>query len=144
MERYAVIFFAVWVLMAIPSVIFALRGISKAKKTFDGVDNLPIKYREKGASGYSKKSFITRIGGANKVLDIILTDTELCIKGVNSLFSFIGSFYDLSHRIKRENILNIQKVKNQIEIKFITEAGKQTEVVLMLKNGDQFLSAVNG
>lgn len=144
MERYAVIFFAVWVLMAIPSVIFALRGISKARKTFDGVDIQPIKYREKGASGYSKRSFITRIGGANKVLDIILTDSELCIMGINSLFSFIGSFYDLSHRIKRENILNIQKVKSQVEIRFITASGKHTEVVLMLKNGDQFLSAVKG
>ncbi len=142
MEEYAKIFIAVWALMAIPAAIFVLRGINSVRKTFEGIDNQPIKYREEGASGYSKKSFITRIGGANKVLSIVLTDTELCIMGINSLFSFIGSFYDLSHRIKRKNILNIQKVKNQIEIKFTTKAGKETEVVLTLKDGDQFLFAL--
>lgn len=144
MEKYVGIFLTVWLLSAIPTIIFALRGIKKAKKTFEGIENQPIRYREKGASGYSKKSLITRMGGANKVLDIILTDTELCIKGIITIFSFIGFYYDLTHRIRRDKILNIQKVKNTIEIKFISNSGRQTEVVLILKNGDQFLAAANG
>lgn len=143
MEKFAIAFFIVWLILAIPSIIFALRGIKKAKHIFDGVDKQPVIFREKGASGYSKRSFITRMGGANKVLDIILTDKELCIKGINSIFSFIGAYYDLSHRIKRENILKIQKIKKQTEIKFISSKGRETVVVLSLKNGDQLLSSVN-
>jgi len=144
MEKYVVIFFIVWLLSAIPTIIFAIRGINKAKKTFEGIENQPSRFREKGASGYSKKSFITRMGGANKALDIILTDTELCIKGINAVFSLVGFYYDLTHRIRRDKILNIQKMKNKIEIKFISSTGKQTDVVLILKNGEQFIAAAHG
>jgi len=144
LEKYVPIFLTVWLLMAIPAIIVAFRGIRKAKNTFEGVEHLPIVYREKGASGYSKKSLITRIGGANKVLDVIVTDTELCIKGINSIFSFIGSYYDLSHRVRRSSILSAQKVGRNVEITFVSAEGRQSDVVLFLKKSDQFLAAIKG
>jgi len=142
MEQFATIFVAVWLLLTIPVVIFALRGIRKAKQTFESIEKRPVVFREKGISGYSKKSLITRLGGSNKVLEVLLTDTELGIRGVHPIFTFIGSFYDLSHRIKRENIINTQKVKKHIELTFMSESGHQTEIVLVLKNGDRLLAAL--
>ncbi len=144
MEKLIPLFLAAWLLMAIPTVVIAWRGISKAKKTFEGVDKHPVLFREKGASGHSKRSFITRFGGANRVLDVIVTDAEFCIKGVNALFTFIGSYYDLSHRVRRSNILSARQTDKHVEISFVTDAGRQTDVVLTLKNSEQFLSVLNG
>jgi len=144
MEKYVTIFFVVWLLMAIPSVVFAVRGIRKAKQTFAGVTDQAIRYRERGASGYSKKSILTRIGGANRVLDVILTDKEFCIKGINAIFSMVGSYYDLAHRVQRDKIVSARRVKNHVEVTFVSARGRQSEVVLMLKDNEAFMDAVNG
>lgn len=142
MEKFAAVFIVIWLLMAIPAIVIIYRGIKKAQRTFAGILDQPILFREKMASGYSKKSFITRVGGANRVLDVIVTESEVCIKGINSIFSFVGSFYDLVHRVSRNDIVAVTNNGKQIDLSLVNQKGKRSDLVLMLKNADQFVSAV--
>jgi hypothetical protein len=113
-------------------------GGKKAEAIFRDLDLSKVKFREKGASGYSQKSFRTRFGGANKVLDIIVTDTELCIKGIYSPFSYLGMMNDLTHRFGLTNIRNIEQSSTEVELSFASGHN----IVLKLKDPQQFINAI--
>ncbi|GAA5218502.1 hypothetical protein ACFSJ3_08120 [Corallincola platygyrae] len=122
--------------------LFYLFG-KKAERMFQSVDLSNPKFREKGASGYSTKSALTRLGGARKVLDVIVTDTELCIKGIFPPFTYIGTKYDLTHRVPLSCIKSVAKAGSSTEIVFAGESGDR-KIRLQLNNSAQFIRAVGG
>ena len=110
----------------------------RAEKKFKGLLDNKILFREKGASGHSTKSFITKMGGASKALDVIITDVDLAIKGIYSPFTVIGTFYDLTHRIPRNNISSVELISEKVHLNFSSTKGKHT-VVLSLKDTNLFM-----
>ena len=143
MEKYITIFIVVWFSLGIIPLYLFISGSKKAKKMFEDLPSSNFVYQEKGVSGYSKKSFFTRIGGARNVLEVIVTESELCVKGIMSVFTFIGTKYDLTHRVPLSNIVSASRNGKYVELQLITGKGKTSNIVLMLRNPDQFLQAVN-
>ena len=136
---FFLVFFAILIFNAIGFYV----GGRKAERMFAGLQLDTAKFREKGASGYSEKSIITKMGGASRVLDIIVTESELCVKGIFSAFTYIGTKYDLSHRVPLEKITSASKHDGDVKVSFISREGKHS-IVLRLADPDGFLSALKG
>jgi hypothetical protein len=142
--KFVIIFFVVWTVMAVIGTVIVIIGMRKAEKIFAEVNLGKIKYREKYASGYSKKSIITRLGGASYVLDVLVTDQHVCVKGIFSLFTYIGTKFDLAHCIKKELISNISMDGFKVTVTFRSPTGSLKEIVLILQHPSLFVAAVNG
>lgn len=137
MEHY---FFYIWLIVAVTiTSIFFIRG-RKAIEMFSDLDLLKVIYSEKNASGYSTKTFISRSGGASKVLQIIITDKELIVKTFLFL-AYVAEKQDLLHRIPFENILKTEIKKgvlfSKLFIEFKDQNGKIKEIVLISRNNIQ-------
>lgn len=137
MEHY---FFYIWLIVAVTiTSIFFIRG-RKAIEMFSDLDLLKVIYSEKNASGYSTKTFISRSGGASKVLQIIITDKELIVKTFLFL-AYVAEKQDLLHRIPFENILKTKIKKgvlfSKLFIEFKDQNGKIKEIVLISRNNIQ-------
>lgn len=122
-------------------VIFFVGG-RKAERRFRGQEHQPVRFRERGASGYSTRSLITRFGGASRALDVTITDTEVWLKGIWPPFTFIGTLFDLTHRIPRPQIRSVEAKAGKVDLRFLSEAGVESHVVLILKDTSGFMAAV--
>ncbi|MCW8877150.1 MAG: hypothetical protein OQK51_08830 [Kangiellaceae bacterium] len=136
-------FFAFFAFSVVWVGVFMYWGKRKVDSLFLGIEKAEEIFREKQASGYSKKSIITRIGGARNALDVIVTDAELCIKGIFFPISVIGLFYDLTIRIKLNEINEVTLKGKEVEIAFRKNKGARS-IVLQLKNPDIFIHAIKG
>ena len=97
-------FYAVVAAITVYNAAMFYRGGRKAEKRFPDLSLRRIQFRERGASGHSKKSILTTMGGASRVLEVIVTDGELWIRGIWPMFTYIGTKYDLTHRIPVNHI----------------------------------------
>lgn len=136
-------FFAFFVFLVVWVLGFMYWGKKRVDLIFQGMETSKEVFREKRVSGFSTKSFITRIGGARNSLDVIVTDTDLCVKGTFLPFSVIGLFYDLTLRIKLSDIIEITPKSNKVELAFCNDKGARS-IVLRMNNIDQFVDAVKG
>ena len=118
-------------------------GGRRAELRFAGQNDQQIRFRERGASGHSNKSMVTKFGGANGVLEVVVTDKELWLKGIWPLFSYIGAMFDMTHRIPKSSIHKCITVDDTIELHFTNETGGESHVVLELKNPGAFASAID-
>jgi hypothetical protein len=132
-----VIFFIVWLTIVIVMMYIIIKRGKKALAIFPDEKKVTILYRDRKASGFSTKSFITKIGGASNSLDIIVTEDELWTKG-NLLFADFMRKYDLLHRIPLKKITSIETKKgDKIEISFTPEA--YLEKTIVIKTNRNFL-----
>ena len=135
------IFFVIWSIFATIGLAVFFTGSRRSEKLFVGLNLNDLKFRERGASGYSKKNIITRFGGASRALDVIVTETEMCIKGIFSTFTFIGTKYDLTHRVPLDKITNVTQSGNKTYISFVSKEGNH-DIVLRLKDSNGFIRAI--
>lgn len=115
----------------------------RSEALFRGLNFSNVKFREKGASGHSTKSMLTKFGGASKVLDIIVTDEELCIKGIMAPFTYIGTKYDLTHRVPLSCIESILMSGSKVEVVFNSSKGNH-KLMLQVKDPEGLIRAVQG
>ena len=142
-ETHPEAFFGVVVLMfAFNAVVFYIGG-RRAERRFAGKKDQQIRFRERGASGHSNKSIITKFGGASGVLEVVVTDKELWLKGIWPLFSYIGAMCDMTHRVPRSSIKKCMASGDTIELFFTNETGIESHVVLELKDPKAFASALD-
>lgn len=142
LENNPEIFFSIFLaITAYMFIVFYLGG-RKAEVPFKGITDQRIIFRERGASGHSKKSILTKLGGASRALDVIVTSQELCIKGIWPMFTFIGSKYDLAHRVPLSNIERVESNGQKVEIQFRNSEGEETLVELSLKSPNDFINAI--
>ena len=103
-----------------------------------------IQYRERSASGYSHRSWFTKLGGARSCLVVQLTDQELDIHPfVPFNWLFLPEIYDLEFRVPIRNVLSVE-LKNKffaecIDIEFTTSEGSRKKVSLWLRHPENFL-----
>ena len=133
---------AFMLVLALNAVVFYVGG-RRAEQRFASQSGQEIRFRERGASGHSDKSMVTKLGGSNGVLEVVVTDRELWIKGIWPLFSYIGAMFDMTHRVPRSSIRKCISVENTIELDFTNETGVESHVVLELKNPIAFISAID-
>ncbi|HPA35571.1 MAG TPA: hypothetical protein PLA16_04350 [Chitinophagales bacterium] len=135
------LFLVAWFLfLVIIITVFYITG-KNALKIFPRVSSQDIIYLDYFASGYSTLSIDTKMGGASKVLQIIVTKDELWIKS-NVFFAGIIEQYDLLHKIKLNDITCINKDKKKIIINFNTNSNKSKQIVIVTKDQDKFIRSI--
>ncbi len=137
-------FFVLWVGTLIVVLGAFFLGGRKAEARFRNLDQQTIRFRERGASGRSHKSWVTKIAGANRVLDVIVTGSELWIKGIWPAFTYIGSKYDLSHRVPLDRVGPARIDGASVFLKLRDESGTESDIELRLRNPNEFVNAVGG
>lgn len=135
-------FYFIWFLLMFTIVGLLLISGWKALKIFPPSDQLNILFHEKWASGNSNDTLIHKMGGASKVLDIIITENELWIKPIPLMAGF-SNIYGLIRKIKLNNISKVQLKNRIIIIQFANENGSKSEFQLKLKNPQQFLEVIS-
>lgn len=117
-------------------------GGKKAERLFAGGGEQVIRFRERGASGYSNRSIWTRLGSANRVLEVTATERELWIRGIWPMFTYIGKHYDLTHRVPHTDIREVRSDGNRVTLRFRNETGGESNVVLILRDVAGLLAAI--
>jgi hypothetical protein len=117
-------------------------GGRKAEAPFRAQPGDKVRFRERGASGHSKRSIITKMGGASRVLEVVVTNRELWIKGIWPMFTFIGTKYDLTHKVPLSQIRRVAARGAAAEVWFADASGRECHVELQLKDTKSFASAV--
>ena len=143
-ESYSGVFQLLILLFALITALRMHLGGRKAESRLGIQEDHPSIFRERGASGSSLKSVITKLGGANKVLDVVVTESEFWIKGIWPMFSYVASRYDLLHRVPLARILRKEIDGNVVRVTFSGDTDDETIVELRLRNLDEFITALGG
>jgi hypothetical protein len=144
LENHPEVFYGVFVFIVISNGLFFYFGGRTAEKRFQGQGRQRVVFRERGVSGHSKASLRTRWSGASRVLEVVVTDNELWIKGIWPMFSYIGSKHDLTHRISRSSVTKVHATNGKVEVWFTNEQGNESHVELRLKDAAAFQRALSG
>ncbi len=142
LERHSDAFTGAIVLaFMVNALVFYIAG-RRAERRFSDQGDHPVRFRERGASGHSRKSAVTKLGGANGVLEVVVTDEEVWLKGIWPMFSYIGARFDMTHRVPKSSVRACAIVNKTVELRFISEKGEDTHVVLELKDPAAFKAAL--
>lgn len=136
------VFAALFGLVALVNILVFHFGGKGAEAPFRFQPGDTVRFRERGASGHSKRSLITKAGGASRVLEIVVTNRELWIKGIWPMFTFIGTKYDLTHKVSLSRIRRVAASGATVQIWFADASGRECHIELQLKDQKNFLSAV--
>jgi hypothetical protein len=113
----------------------------KALSMFPDVNSVKVAYRDRTASGYSTKSWKTKIGGASRSVDIIVTDKELWLRSF-LLLAGITKQHDLIHKIQLNKIIRVKESNGQITLYFKNDQGESKQVVLNTRDKTEFLQSI--
>lgn len=113
----------------------------KALSVFPDIRTVTVKYRDRTASGYSTRSWKTKIGGASRAMEIVVTDNELWLRSF-LLFAGITKQHDLIHRIPLPRISRVRENHGQITLDFRNDKGEARQVVFNTKDTAQFLNSI--
>lgn len=136
------LFIIVWCILAIGLLSFGFLKGKKILSVFPPLDSTKVVFREKRASGGSRKSFITKGGSATKVLDVIVTEKELWIK-CSLLMAGLSWAFDLVHKVSLSDINSIQINKNKVVISFKSPKNEVTTFDLKLKKAQEFFDLID-
>ena len=104
------------------------------------------KFRQTNASGHSHRSWLTRLGGANRCLVVQVTERELDIHPYPPFnWFFLPEIYGLEFRVPLTDIRSAQLrkriIRQYVEVSFRTDRGDET-VSLLLSRAEDFLRAL--
>ena len=102
---------------------------------------MQVAFSEWFASGYSHKSWMTRLGGASNCLRITVTADELWI-GSFFPFSLFADTYDLEHRIPLGSILHVDQQKQHIQIEFALPDNGTRRMTLISRKASELNAAL--
>ena len=104
-----------------------------------------ILYQERSASGASQRNILTKLGGANNCLRLVVTKEILWITTWLPLVP-LTAFYDLEHFIPLRNITSIESKKvfwkPALLLTFLDLYGVKHAVLLAPKKREAFLQAL--
>ena len=113
----------------------------KALKLFPDIKSVNVMYRDKAATGYSTKSWKTKVGGASRSIDIVVTEEELWLSAM-VFFAGITKQHDLLHRIPLKKISSAKRDKDQIMLSFKDQKNAAHQIVVRTRDEEAFLSAL--
>ncbi len=137
--QYIYAFGAFWCIFGFGITYFIIR---KKGITFPPKSDVDIIYEEKGISGRSHKSQLTKMGGSRNCLCVTITTEELWI---NTYFPFnlVAYYYDGLHRLPLSSIKNVNQSGKALFVKFERTDGTFGVFELELKNPGMFLNILN-
>lgn len=141
MENDKIIFLIWLIIMALLVIIMLYRG-KRALSIFPNIESVDVKYHDKSAKGYSTKSFMTKMSGANGFFEIVVTQEELWLKST-LMFSHILKTNDLLHKVPLNKITNCQRKKLDVIVDFKTNENLHKQVVLRTKDPNLFMIKLN-
>jgi len=104
-----------------------------------------FRFHERRASGHSKKTLFSRLGGARNCLHVSVTDTEVWIRMPFPL-NVLAENFDLEHRISRDAITNVEVVpirtQQSVLLEYRDKQGRGHRLSLTLRDREAFLEAV--
>jgi len=113
----------------------------QALAIFPDLGSVKVVYRDKTAMGYSTKSWKTKIGGASRSLDIVVTDQELWLRSF-LLLAGITKQHDLLHKIPLHRITSAKESKEGIVLAFKSDKGESKQVVINTRDKAAFLKSI--
>ena len=131
------------VVFAIALVIQFYQQGRKALSIFPDMGTVNVVYRDRTATGYSTRSWQTRIGGASRSLDVVVTDTELWVRSF-LLLAGVAQQHDLIHRVKLSRISRIKEEGQSVTLQFKNDKDQQKQVVINTRSRDDFVKALTG
>lgn len=112
------------------------------KKIFNGEE---IVYRERFASGWSQRNWLTPFGGARNCLRVIVTSNTVHI-GLWFPFSLMGRIWDLEHTIPVRSIVSLERARllwqPYLRLSYRDTLGNLRSFALVLRNENAFLESV--
>ena len=116
--------------------------IQRAKgKPVPDIPRDEILYAERGASGFSHKNLLSRLGGAKHCLNVVLGRDVLTVS-VSFPFSLVDAAgtFDLHHAIPIARITGIVPGRQDtVIVDFRSAAGEEKRLELTLSRGNEFL-----
>jgi hypothetical protein len=104
-----------------------------------------IIFEERFASGCSQKNFLTKLGGANNCLRLVVTKQYLWVTSWFP-FSLLTPFYDLDHLIAWSSVQSIRRDRSlrtpTFFITFTTDDGKSHCLKLAPRDPDKFAQSL--
>lgn len=113
----------------------------KALSIFPDINSVTVTYRDKTGLGYSTKSWSTKVGGASRSLDIVVTDKELWLRSF-LLLAGITQQHDLVHRIPLKKISRIKRDGATITLDFRNDKGERKQVVINTRDTEKFIESL--
>lgn len=108
---------------------------------FPAKNDTDVLFYERFGSGSSYRSWLTRLGGAQRCLTVIVTKTHLHLTSFFP-FNLILPFYDLEHSIPRSRITNLTTTFDTAIITFNREDGREEKLKIRLWKTPAFLIAI--
>jgi hypothetical protein len=112
-----------------------------ALSIFPDIRTVHVIYRDETASGYSTKSWKTKMGGASRAIDIVVTDKELWLSSF-LLFAGITKQHDLLHKIPLNKIAVAKEKEGRITLNFKSDKGESKQVVIITRDKTAFLKSI--
>jgi hypothetical protein len=133
-----------WAILGVLTVAWVVVWLWRRKGRFAALATEPILYREVGASGCSHRNLLTRLGGARRVLEVIVTDRTLVVRlaGPFSILATTG-WLDIEQVIPRGDIISVVPHGDKaVVVTFKKPGGETGRYELVLKDRDGFLERV--
>jgi hypothetical protein len=131
-------------------VVLFFKFISKSSIPTKPTENEMMIFEESGSSGFSRKSIISKLGGARNCLRVVVTNEAIYISPISPfnwiLVGPVASLYDLQHHILRTNLVSLKAVEadqHSVDIEYHDNKGILKSMQVSLKNRDQFMGVVN-
>jgi hypothetical protein len=126
------------------TVVMALNFYDRGRKAltiFPDIKTVAVVYHDRTATGYSTRSWQTRIGGASRALEVVVTDSELWLKSF-VLLAGIAQQHDLIHRVRLTSIVRAKEEGAFVKIEFKNEKGQPKQVVINTRSTADFMRAI--
>lgn len=114
----------------------------QALAAYPDIHSVEVKFRQQGASGWSNDSFVTQVGGAAKVLEVVVTTKELWTR-TSLFFAPFARIYHVFQRIELSNIIETKRQgRNRLDVHYRDETGENRSFSLVLRDVDRFVEAL--
>ncbi len=136
-----IIFLLVWLGFVVFIIFTFYKKGQKALSIFPDISSQSVKFHDKKATGNSTEVIRRKAGSARTSIEIIVTDKELWIKS-SVMTAFIASQRDILHKILIKNIFKISRDNKKILIDFKIDNGDKKQIILSMKNSEDFLKSL--
>jgi len=104
-------------------------------------------FQERNASGHSKSSLLSRLGGASNCLVVAVVRDRVVIRPwFPFTLMFLPEIYNLEFEFRVQDVVNATPVKsvfgNRLDLSFRNSAGETEAVALYLRNPDRFVESL--
>jgi len=104
-------------------------------------------YQQRGTSGYSHRSWLTKLGGASGCLVVAVANGRLIIRPFFPFnLMFLPEIYGLEYDVPLESILDARRVasllRRRIDLEFRDTLGQTERISLYLRDPEKFLATL--